>query len=75
MPRRRELQTRHVVTRAAKRIPYAAGGAYAVVIDLCHGAAADGYTEVDLEVVRDVLAHHLVDLQDFVTAVRAQHGV
>jgi uncharacterized protein YutE (UPF0331/DUF86 family) len=34
-----------------------------------------GYTEVDLEVVRDVLAHHLVDLQDFVTAVRAQHDV
>jgi len=33
-----------------------------------------GYAEVDLAVVRDVLAHHLVDLQDFVAAVRAQHA-
>lgn len=34
-----------------------------------------GYTEVDLEVVRDVLEHHLGDLEAFVAAVRARLGL
>lgn len=29
-----------------------------------------GYTEVDLGIVRDVVLNRLVDLDDFVTAVR-----
>lgn len=31
-----------------------------------------GYTDVDLDIVRDVLAHHLPDLDAFVDAVRAR---
>jgi uncharacterized protein YutE (UPF0331/DUF86 family) len=33
-----------------------------------------GYDEVDLAIVRDVLEHHLGDLDAFVVTVRAQLG-
>ncbi len=33
-----------------------------------------GYTEVDLEIVRDVLANHLGDLDSYIAAVRARLG-
>jgi uncharacterized protein YutE (UPF0331/DUF86 family) len=32
--------------------------------------AVHGYTAVDLVIVRDVLAHHLADLDAFVAAIR-----
>lgn len=34
-----------------------------------------GYTEVDLDIVRDILDHHLVDLERFVAGVRRRLGL
>jgi uncharacterized protein YutE (UPF0331/DUF86 family) len=33
-----------------------------------------GYEDVDLEIVRDVVAHHLEDLLSFVAAIRRRMG-
>jgi uncharacterized protein YutE (UPF0331/DUF86 family) len=37
-----------------------------------HNVLVHGYDDVDLDVVRDVLERRLVDLQRFVSAVRAR---
>lgn len=36
-----------------------------------HNVLVHGYTDVDLGIVRDVVLNRLVDLDDFVTAVRS----